>query len=181
LTNDAAYDLVWDLRYNANFTLDDLNAFRGYLANGGRIYFTGENSSFDPERIMSLRGVLFALGAGDVGYGAGVPSNTQTFTTAGAALNAPNSLAAVEYLGARQVTGGGSGFLVTESPAGTGSMVAWDFGQISGAPSSAVPEPATSVSFTFAVTVILTAACRRKQRLQVEERSYSQRMIAGIL
>ncbi|MBL8222848.1 MAG: PEP-CTERM sorting domain-containing protein [Bryobacterales bacterium] len=136
LTDYSAYDQVWDLRYNINFTLDDLNAFTSYLGGGGRIYVTGENPSFDAQRNTSLRGLLFALGAGDVSYGGGVPSNTQTFTTAGAALNSPNNLAAVGYLGARQVTGGGSGFLVTESPAATGSMVAWDFGQIDGAASA---------------------------------------------
>jgi hypothetical protein len=134
LADYSAFDQVWDLRYNVNFTLDDLTAFESYLASGGRLYLTGENASFDATRNTSLRGLIFALGGGDVPYGSGAPPNTQSFTALGSALNTPNTLASVGYLGARKVTGGGNGFLVTESPAGEGSMVAWDFGQIDDAP-----------------------------------------------
>jgi hypothetical protein len=74
------------------------------------------------------------MGAGDVAYSSEAASNSQTFTAAGALLNTPNAFSSVAYLGARRVTSGGTGFLVTESPAGAGSMVAWDFGDISGAP-----------------------------------------------
>jgi hypothetical protein len=51
-------------------------------------------------------------------------------------LNAPNPFSSIAFLGARAIRSPGSGFLVTESPAGSavGSMVAWDFGDIAGAP-----------------------------------------------
>jgi hypothetical protein len=134
LADYSSFDQVWDLRYNANFVLDDLAAFSNYLAAGGRLYLAGENPSFDLQRNLSLRGLLFALGAGDVAYSSEAASNTQTFTAAGALLNTPNTFSSIAYLGARGVASGGTGFLVTESLAGAGSMVAWDFGDIAGAP-----------------------------------------------
>lgn len=134
LADYSAFDQVWDLRYQTNFVLDDLTAFSSYLAAGGRVYLTGEGPPFDGSRNTSLRALLFALGAGDVLPAAGVASNAQAFTSAGTALNSPNVFTGMSYLGARLNATGGSGFLVSDSAGAGGSMVAWDFGQIAGAP-----------------------------------------------
>lgn len=133
LADYTAYDQVWDLRYQSNFVLGDLAAFSNYLASGGSVYFTGENPAFDAQRNVSLRGLLFALGAGDVLYDTSVASNTQAFTAEGALLNAPNPFSSISYVGARGISDPGNGFLVTEGVPGIGSMVAWDFGDITGA------------------------------------------------
>lgn len=101
---------------------------------GERVYLTGEGPPFDGSRNTSLRALLFALGAGDVLPAAGVASNAQAFTSAGTALNSPNVFTGMSYLGARLNATGGSGFLVSDSAGAGGSMVAWDFGQIAGAP-----------------------------------------------
>jgi hypothetical protein len=138
LADYRAYDQVWDLRYQSNFALEDLTAFSSYLAAGGRVYFAGENPSFDTQRNVSLRGLLFALGAGDVVYDAAAASNAQTFTAEGAAMNTPNPLLSIAYLGARSIRSPGTGFLVTEGARGIGSMVAWDFGDIAAAPEARI-------------------------------------------
>lgn len=132
LADYAAYDQVWDLRYQSNFVLGDLTAFSNFLGSGGRMYFAGEHAGFDAQRNVSLRSLLFALGAGDVLYDALPASDAQTFTAEGALLNAPNPFASITYLGARGIRDPGNGFLVTEGAAGIGSMVAWDFGDIIG-------------------------------------------------
>jgi hypothetical protein len=134
LADYTTYDQVWDLRYNQNFVLADLTAFDAYLKSGGRTYFTGENPSFDVTRNTSLRGLLFALGGGDVRYSAATAANSQAVTAEGALLNVPNTFSSVSFVGARLVGPPSSGFLVTESAAGLGSLVAWDFGDIAGAP-----------------------------------------------
>lgn len=130
----SSYDQVWDLRYNANLTASDIAAFGAYLASGGRLLLIGENPTFDALRNLGLQALLTAVGAGTVAYGSTVASNSQAFTAAGASVNAPNLLNGVAFVGARGVTSAGNGFLVTEGPPGSGSIVAWDFGQIAGAP-----------------------------------------------
>jgi hypothetical protein len=134
LADYTAYDQVWDLRYNANFVAADISAFSSFLGAGGRVYLTGENPAFDAQRNLSLSILLSGVGAGSLIYSSQVASNTQAFTTEGAALNTPNAFSSLAFLGARSVSGPGNGFFVTESAPGIGSMVAWDFGDIAGAP-----------------------------------------------
>jgi MYXO-CTERM domain-containing protein len=134
LADYDAFDQVWDLRYTTNLVAQDVAAFSAYLASGGRVFVVGEQPAFDAQRNASLLTFLAGVGAGSVTYGTGVALNSQTFTAAGAALNAPNVLAGVSLLGARSVASPGGGFLVSEFAPGLGSIVAWDFGDIAGSP-----------------------------------------------
>lgn len=134
LADYGAFDQVWDLRYQTNLVAQDGTALSAYLAAGGRVLVIGENPNFDAQRNASLLTFFAAVGAGSVSYSSTVASNSQTFTAAGAALNGPNLLASVSFLGARSVSSPGTGFLATEFSPGLGSIVAWDFGDIAGSP-----------------------------------------------
>ncbi|WP_425616271.1 PEP-CTERM sorting domain-containing protein [Anatilimnocola sp. NA78] len=135
LANYSGYEQVWDLRYNANLSGTDTTAMEAYLQSGGRMYLTGEHNGFDASRNNSLLGFLNATGAGPVSLVANTNfSGTQTFTTEGQALNSPTTLAGVNFFAGRVVSETGQGFLVTQTGLvpGQGSLLAWDFGDITG-------------------------------------------------
>jgi len=50
----AGFNQVWDLRFNTPLTVADIASMGSYLQSGGRMYLTGENSSFDITRNQSL-------------------------------------------------------------------------------------------------------------------------------
>lgn len=113
LTDYSAYDQIWNLRCQTNLNASGIPAFGAYLASGGLVFPIGGNPGGDATRGNALRTFLAAVRAGAVTHGSGTASISQTFTAAGAALNAPNLFSPVAFLGARQITGPGSGFLVT--------------------------------------------------------------------
>lgn len=140
LASYAGYDQVWDLRYDGALTLIDVAAMGAYLQGGGRMYMTGEHPGFDAQRNVSLVAFLTGVGAGTMSlpslYDDGI---AQPITVAGAVVNAPNAATSVVYGAASLVNNVSQGFLVTEEPAsslyaGYGSLVGWDFGDITGAP-----------------------------------------------
>ncbi len=131
----SSYDQVWDLRYSSNLGASDVTAMGSYLASGGRMYMTGENSGFDSNRNNSLVSFLTSVGAGNLSL-AGRGDGAETFTSSGESLlnNNPNNFASVGYDASRTTSSAGNGFLATEAGVGSGigSLVGWDFGDIVG-------------------------------------------------
>ncbi len=136
LTDYSAYDQVWDLRILQNLTPADQTSMGNYLASGGRMFLTGENDGFDTQRNNTLVTWISNVGGGSISLtgDAGTTLVTQSFTTEGALVNSPNTFASLEYNAARTVSvSSGNAFLVTEKNPGEGSLLGWDFGDISGA------------------------------------------------
>jgi hypothetical protein len=136
LEDYSAFDQVWDLRYKGNLGEADITAMGNYLANGGRMYLTGDWGNFDSRRNASL-----VSWTGSVGGGLLVLANSsviwpQPITEAGQIVNWPNPFESVTYDAARTTSSAGSGFFVTETELGSGegSLVGWDFGDINGKP-----------------------------------------------
>ncbi len=136
LSDYSSFDQVWDLRHSTNLTAADNTAFDTYLAQGGRMYLTGEHESFDGSRNNTLLSFLSSTGAGTLSLVQQLATqHPENFTAQGQALlnNNPNTLGQVNYNASRGVSvSQGNGFLVTENSPGIGSMVAWDFGDIAG-------------------------------------------------
>jgi hypothetical protein len=187
LADYSAFDQVWDLRYNVNLSAADITAMGNYLASGGRMYLTGEHSGFDSSRNTSLVSWTSSVGGGLLTLAGTGVSGPQPITAAGQIVNSPNVFASVTYGAARTTSSAGSGFLVTETSLGSGegSLVGWDFGDISGKPGArmligfdieifqngqnwtenmatylAVPEPATMILLGLG-TLLIT---KRKYR-----------------
>lgn len=134
LSDYSTYDQVWDLRYNSALGASDISAMGAYLAAGGRMYLTGEHSGFDG-RNNSLVSFLSAVGAGALSLSGGT-STSELITPDGAVVNSPNLFSSVSYGATRTVAEATDGFLVTSvdgSNTSTGSLVGWDFNDISGA------------------------------------------------
>ncbi len=131
----SAYDQVWDLRLTSAVPAADVTAFQSFLAGGGRMLFAGEHGGFFT-RNGSLETVIEDLGGGSFAIDGAGYINTQPFTAAGGIVNAPNALAGIRYQSASYIESAEAGFLVTETAAGSGlgSLWAWDFNDISGAP-----------------------------------------------
>lgn len=136
LADYSSFDQVWDLRYNVNLTATDVTNMGNFLAGGGRMYMTGEHANFDSSRNTSLVSFLNGIGAGSVSLSGGVGIASQVITADGQAVNAPNIFSSVSFNAARTTASPGDGFLVTETAAGSGvgSLVGWDFGDITGNP-----------------------------------------------
>jgi len=137
----SAYSQVWDLRYDANLGAADVTAMGSYLAGGGRMYMTGEHTGFNASRNLTLVNWVNSVGGGNMNLADVNDSGLQTFTAAGSAVgldSAPNALAGVDTGTANTVVAASidQGFLVTEENALRGSVLGWDFGDISGAAGS---------------------------------------------
>jgi hypothetical protein len=128
----AGYDQVWDVRYSTSISASDKSAFGAFLAGGGRMFVMGEGPAF-ATRNGSITSFLSDVGAGSVTLQNVGSTGWQTVTTDGQILNNPNSFTDVHFDGANLATSTGSGFLVTKLGAtSSGSIVGWDFGDISG-------------------------------------------------
>lgn len=136
LADYSAYDQVWDLRYGGNLSAADVSAMGAYLGGGGRMYLTGENAWYDSLRNTSLVNFISAVGGGALTLADGYASGAQPITPNGQVVNGPNTFTAVDFAAARTTSTAGNGFLVTEtaSGSGSGSLVAWSFGDLEGAP-----------------------------------------------
>ena len=129
----SGYDQVWDVRWNTAISSSDKSAFGTYLADGGRMFVIGETPAL-ATRDNSVLSFLHDTGAGTLTLDSAtlVGTQSQTVTTAGQIVNHPNSFTDVYFSGAGAVTNAGNGFLVTQIAPGKGSIVGWDFGDISG-------------------------------------------------
>lgn len=141
LADYSAYSQVWDLRYDANLGAADVAAMGSYLAGGGRMYMTGEHTGFNASRNNSLVSWVNGVGGGNMTLADVNDFGLQTFTAAGSAVgldSAPNALAGLNTGAANTVVAASidQGFLVTEENASRGSVLGWDFGDISGAAGS---------------------------------------------
>jgi len=139
LADYGFYDQVWDLRFDTTLTEDDFTAYGNYLASGGRMYLSGENSRFFIFRNNSLHGFTQTIGAGnmeipwDFDNNDFSPYHYQDITTAGQIVNAPNEFSSVRFSFSCLAPSPGNGFFVTEhASTGRSSLIGWDFGQIEG-------------------------------------------------
>lgn len=143
LADYTGFDQVWDLRFTNTgaLTAGDVTAMGNYLAQGGRMYLSGENStSFT--RNASLRDMVTGVGGGNLTLvNTAVYFGPQNITTQGQIVNSPNVLPSVNYTAALTVEASAStGFLVTQavgqatSIGPLGSLVGWDFGDIASSP-----------------------------------------------
>ena len=135
LSGYSAYDQVWDLRYNTAMSSADQTAMGNYLANGGRMFIIGENSSYDT-RNNSVTSFIAGIGAGTITLGTNATlynDHWEYFTTLGQVFQNPNYYSQIRFRWSRSVVAT-KGFLATElsSNSGVGSMWAWDFGNITG-------------------------------------------------
>ena len=138
LTDYSGYDQVWDLRYSIEITPADRNAMEDFLQVGGRIYLSGENGAFQA-RNNSINGFLVQIGAGTVSFiGNSQNTTTQIFTSDGAVVNSLHPSHDATYFFARTVSPPANSFLVTETDpgSGVGSLIGWDFGDISEHPNA---------------------------------------------
>lgn len=143
LADFSPFDQVWDLRDDRLYSGADDTAFGNYLAGGGRVYHLGEHPLGFAVPNASLVNHINNIGGGaltllidhqpDLFF-----DGNQGFTPEGAIVNSPNNLVLLNFAAAELVSNPGSGFLVTETAAnsGLGTVVAWDFGQIAGAPNA---------------------------------------------
>jgi hypothetical protein len=134
----SAFDQVWDLRYDANLGAADMTAMGNYLAGGGRMYLTGEHVAFDSIRNISLVNWISSVGAGTTALDGGFFFGNQSFTAAGTAVGLdtnPNAFGSIRWSAAQLVAAVSmsQGFLSTEiRNTGSGSLIGWDFGDITG-------------------------------------------------
>lgn len=138
LSDYSGYDQVWDMRFSDSFTVVERNVLASFLQSGGGVYISGENENYQ-SRNNSVNSYLVQVGAGTVGFVGNTGAYpTQEFTAAGQILNTPNSVDGLTILYGRTVSAPSSGFLVTEDEnnPGSGTTVAWDFGDISSSPDS---------------------------------------------
>lgn len=135
LSDYSMYDQVWDLRYYSAISADDTTAFTTYMKGGGNMYLTGEWSTAFDTRNNSLETFVNGLGAGSLNFTNAV-AGMQRITTAGQVVNSPNDFSEISFNYASLGTGASvtNGFLVTEyDNTGTGSLIGWDFNDISAA------------------------------------------------
>jgi hypothetical protein len=137
LADYSSYNQVWDLRYGTAILPTELAAYNNYLSAGGRLYLTGEGSSF-AARNTSVISYVNQAGGGVLTIPNGGFLGTQHITTDGQIVNSPNSFSSLSYNAASTVSiSSGNGFLVTEDrTSNTGSLIGWDFGDISGNPNA---------------------------------------------
>lgn len=136
----AGFDQVWDLRYNAALTGADITAMGAFLQSGGRMYLTGEHSGF-ATRNNSIAPWVAGVGGGGMTVNSDAVSGSQALTAAALAVglgSSPNAFASIGFGAANTSTAGSltQAFLATDAGNGTGSLVGWDFGDISAAPSA---------------------------------------------
>ena len=132
LSDYSNYDQVWDLRYATAITAQQRQTYADYLAGGGRMYFTGENATFDV-RNNSVNSFLSQIGAGSVSFTSSTSGyEDQSITANGQVVNGPNTFSEITTYFGRRVSAPSSGFLVSESLTnpGTGSLIGWDFGDL---------------------------------------------------
>jgi hypothetical protein len=136
LANYSGFSQVWDLRYSTAISGAEFSAYNSYLSGGGRLYLTGEGSSF-AARNTSVISYVNQAGGGLMTISNGF-LGTQHFTIDGQIVNNPNLFSSLSYNVASTVSiSSGNGFLVTEDKTtSTGSLVGWDFGDISGNPNA---------------------------------------------
>jgi hypothetical protein len=135
LGNYAGYDQVWDFRYTTQMTNQDIIDQGAYLASGGRMLVLGEHSGFEGSRNVSLRNWIAGVGGGNVGnYVQACAVGPQNVTGPGTIVMQPNNIGSLSYNCATTYNNPGSGFLVTDSGSGDGGLIAWDFGDLQGAP-----------------------------------------------
>ncbi len=129
LTDYSAFDQVWDLRHSTNLDNDDTNAYNNYMAQGGRLYVLGEHAAFDASRNNTVLDFLSSVGAGTISMTGNILTlHSQAVTSAG---NSVTSAETITYNNVRTVSTT-QGFLVSENNANEGTMIAWDFGDITG-------------------------------------------------
>lgn len=93
--------------------------------------------SLNAVRNNSLINWISGVGAGTVTNMGGSFSGNQAITAAGQVVNSPNFFTQVNYNAALSVgVAASQGFLVTQINSGSGSLIGWDFGDISGASSA---------------------------------------------
>lgn len=140
LTDYSAYEQVWDLRYSQNITEGDAAAFTAYLQSGGRMYLTGEHTGFNTLRNNSLISFLNSVGAGTVTSTNSTSNGLQAITADGQIINPGGTYTHINYSGGLivAVAESSQGFLVSETApgSGTGSLIGWDFGDITGSASA---------------------------------------------
>jgi hypothetical protein len=138
LSDYSAYDQVWDLRVTTTLTDADVTAMGAYLRAGGRMFLTGDNSSFPSlqNRNVSLVSWVEAVGAGILNLENITTNLPQPITSAGQVVNSPNTFSSIDYIEGNTVSlSSTDGFLVTqEASTNRGSLVGWDFGDINGSP-----------------------------------------------
>lgn len=134
LADYSAYDEVWDLRYSGNLTAADITAMGNFLAGGGSMYMTGEHTGFNSSRNNSLISWINGVGGGAVSLLNINAAGPQAITPAGQVVNSPNTFSTINFNAANTVgtASTGNGFLVS-SLGSYGSLLGWDFGDITGA------------------------------------------------
>ena len=133
LADYSSYDQVWDLRYPNSLTTADVNAMSTFLTEGGKLYLTGENSSWDA-RNNSVINFVSNVGGGTLNYGTvtTVHSYQQITSTGQTKIGTPNSITQIYFRNARRMSAG-NGFLLTESEQnGYGSLIGWESSNITG-------------------------------------------------
>lgn len=138
LADYSAYEQVWDLRYSQNITAGDAVAFTAYLQSGGRMYLTGEHTGFNTSRNNSLISFLNSVGAGTVTSTNSTYNGLQAITADGQIINPGGTYTHINYSAGLIVSESSPGFLVTETTpgSGAGSLIGWDFGDITGSESA---------------------------------------------
>lgn len=131
LSDYSAFDQVWDLRYTGNLTAADVTAMGSYLASGGAMYLSGENSGYNLSRNNSLVSWISSIGGGTVTAANVEIHGSQLITAAGQIVNSPTPFTSLSFSGANAVGAAatGNGFQVTAA----GTLLGWDFGDIAGA------------------------------------------------
>ena len=93
-TDLTGFDQVWDLRYPAALTGDEILLYEGFITEGGFAYFTTENPGCCTERNNSVATLIMNLGGGDTVIGgvngttANVSSSVNTtYITEGITIN----------------------------------------------------------------------------------------------
>lgn len=61
--NLVGVNLLWAVQPADAYTMDELNAMSGFLANGGRIAFMGEHGQFAPNENQRINAALSSLGS----------------------------------------------------------------------------------------------------------------------
>lgn len=139
------YSQVWDLRVTTFFALNatlsgaDQAAYAQYLQGGGRLLLAGEyhDNGWQSARNASIEAFIDANG-GDIslsqvlGGNSGLTTQTVTGAAAGVGFD-PRTGVGVTFSNSEYVTSVGNGFYITSDATGYGSVVGWDFGDITDA------------------------------------------------
>ncbi|MEM7756114.1 MAG: hypothetical protein AAF297_10820 [Planctomycetota bacterium] len=127
---------VWDVRARGAISDAEEAAFAAYLADGGRMFLTGENNG-QSFRNLTVRQLLEEAGSGQTGVQNTSWSGDQDVTAAGGFVF---DYASMTFDSSSLWTSVGSGALLTErsDATGTGSIAGWGVGTLGSALDGAV-------------------------------------------